>query len=108
MLTGAGAAGARYNAIPQGEEMDWQGRGLCRDYDSALWFPEGKSKERLSLEPKAICRDCPVLAQCATWALTKGETVGVWGALSEGDRRRIWSGRAPRVRRRHLSQRPAR
>jgi hypothetical protein len=39
---------------------------------------------------KRICLDCPALAACREWALARPEWHGVWGGLSEGERRRIY------------------
>jgi WhiB family transcriptional regulator, redox-sensing transcriptional regulator len=39
---------------------------------------------------KRICLDCPALAACREWALTRPEWYGVWGGLSERERRRIY------------------
>lgn len=39
--------------------------------------------------PKAICRACPVRAECLDWALATREPFGIWGGLNEEERRRI-------------------
>ncbi|MFC9897801.1 WhiB family transcriptional regulator [Nocardia sp. NPDC127579] len=66
-------------------------RGACRGVDSAVFFsPDGErglSRANRIRRAKAICRECPVLAQCREFALTMGEAHGVWGGLSEADRR---------------------
>lgn len=50
---------------------------------------------------KAICRECPVLAQCRDHALAVGEVYGIWGGMSESERamadRRHRAGRPPQV-----------
>ncbi|WP_410540596.1 WhiB family transcriptional regulator [Streptomyces sp. KL2] len=68
---------------------DWRKRGACRNEDPDLFFPVGTTGPALLQieEAKAICRRrCPVMEQCLTWALEVGEE-GVWGGLSEDERR---------------------
>ncbi len=68
----------------------WRLRAACRDIDSAVFFsPDGeRGPERLAREAraKAICARCPVIRECAAYALLAGERYGVWGGLSEQDR----------------------
>lgn len=69
--------------------MDWRHRAICREEDPELFFPIGtKGPALLQLEQaKAVCRRCPVMTQCLQWALENGEEGGVWGSLSEDERR---------------------
>jgi hypothetical protein len=55
-----------------------------------LFFPVGTSGPVLvqTARAKAVCRRCPVMIQCRTWALTTGQAAGVWGGMSEDERRR--------------------
>ncbi|MFV8166697.1 WhiB family transcriptional regulator [Mycobacterium sp. 134] len=72
------------------DRWHWQLHARCRGMDASVFFsPEGeRGRARLNREQraKALCRDCPVLAQCRTHALTIAEPFGVWGGLSEADR----------------------
>lgn len=73
-------------------EDDWRARGTCAGSDDPeLWFPVGQSgpARAQEAEAKAICADCPVRQDCATWALDVGEDHGVWGGLSEDERRAL-------------------
>lgn len=85
------------------EEMtvDWRKRAVCRDEDPELFFPIGKKgpAAKQTEEAKAVCRRCPVSDQCLEWALTSGEDTGVWGGLSEDERRALKSRRAKAKRR---------
>jgi WhiB family redox-sensing transcriptional regulator len=75
---------------------DWRHWALCREVDPELFFPIGNTGEALLQieEAKAICRRCPVMEQCQQWALETGQDAGVWGGLSEDERRSIKRRRA--------------
>ncbi|MCZ4101023.1 WhiB family transcriptional regulator [Streptomyces sp. H39-C1] len=68
---------------------DWRGLGSCTQEDPELFFPIGNTGPALLQieEAKAVCRRCPVMETCLQWALEMGEDGGVWGGLSEGERR---------------------
>lgn len=91
------ALGVHYAQAPVSEDTEWQLRGLCRTggYDPNLFFP---FSEEDAVKAKQICGICPMIAQCAQWALAKRENYGVWGGLSEADRQHLWTGRPPRLR----------
>ncbi len=69
--------------------MDWRHSALCRDEDPELFFPIGTvgPAERQVSEAKAVCRRCSVTQDCLNWAVTTGQDSGVWGGLSEDERR---------------------
>ncbi|WCD91135.1 Transcriptional regulator WhiB1 (plasmid) [Streptomyces xanthophaeus] len=69
--------------------MDWRHNAVCRDEDPELFFPIGTTGPALMQihEAKAVCCRCPVMEQCLRWALESGQGEGVWGGLSEGERR---------------------
>jgi WhiB family redox-sensing transcriptional regulator len=71
--------------------MDWRKRAACKDEDPELFFPIGDVGPAVTQidEAKAICRRCPVVDECLNWALTMGEDDGVWGGMSEDERRAI-------------------
>jgi WhiB family redox-sensing transcriptional regulator len=72
---------------------DWQRAGACRGHDSTQFFhPEGErgaSRTRREVAAKAVCRTCPVRAECALHALASREPYGVWGGFTEGERHRL-------------------
>jgi WhiB family redox-sensing transcriptional regulator len=78
---------------------NWQHRAACRDEDPELFFPIGNSGPALLKieEAKSVCRQCPVREQCLQWALETGQDAGIWGGLSE-DERRATKRRASRAR----------
>lgn len=69
--------------------MDWRHNAVCREEDPELFFPIGNTGPALLQieEAKAVCRRCPVIEQCLQWALESGQDSGVWGGLSEDERR---------------------
>ncbi|MEJ2853285.1 MULTISPECIES: WhiB family transcriptional regulator [unclassified Saccharothrix] len=73
--------------------MDWRHYASCRKEDPELFFPVGTSGPALSqvAEAKSICRLCPVISDCLAWALESGQEAGVWGGLSEDERRALKS-----------------
>ncbi|AJT64480.3 Transcriptional regulator WhiB1 [Streptomyces lydicus] len=87
-----------------GAAMDWRHRAVCREEDPELFFPIGNTGPALLQieEAKAVCRRCPVMEQCLQWALESGQDSGVWGGLSE-DERRAMKRRAARNRARNAS-----
>jgi WhiB family redox-sensing transcriptional regulator len=77
----------------------WQRRGACRrpGVDPDAFFPEKGGSTRAA---KAICAGCPVKAQCLAYALANDDRFGVWGGLSERERRRLRPARPPVAHRR--------
>ncbi|MBB4929945.1 WhiB family redox-sensing transcriptional regulator [Lipingzhangella halophila] len=71
--------------------MDWRYHAACRDEDPELFFPIGNSGPALIQieEAKDVCRSCPVTNSCLQWALESGQDSGVWGGMSEDERRAL-------------------
>lgn len=68
------------------ERPPWMARRDPRCNDPALFFPaQGRSAEAA----KAVCADCPVVQQCADYALADHGLEGVWGGMTAGERDRI-------------------
>ena len=80
---------------------DWQQQALCRGMDSSVFFsPTGEhGAERRAREAKAraVCRRCPVIEACAWTAMSGPEVYGVWGGMSEDERRLLLRGRLRRI-----------
>jgi WhiB family redox-sensing transcriptional regulator len=68
------------------EELGWQDRALCAQTDPEAFFPEKGGSTR---EAKRVCRSCEVRAECLEYALEHDERFGIWGGLSERERRRL-------------------
>ena len=60
--------------------------GLCRQSDPEAWFPERSDKATLA---KRICRQCDVQERCLEYALANNERFGIWGGMSETERKRM-------------------
>ncbi len=73
-------------AEEDGEEQDWQERALCAQTDPEAFFPEKGGSTR---EAKRVCLGCEVRAECLEYALEHDERFGIWGGLSERERRRL-------------------
>jgi WhiB family transcriptional regulator, redox-sensing transcriptional regulator len=67
----------------------WQERGLCAQTDPEAFFPEKGGSTR---EAKRICMGCEVRDKCLEYALAHDERFGIWGGLSERERRRLKRG----------------
>ena len=68
------------------ENRNWQSRANCMGVDPELFFPERGSSTR---EAKEVCRGCVVREDCLEYALANGEKFGIWGGMSERERRRV-------------------
>ena len=73
------------------EEKSWQDFANCLGVDPDLFFPERGASTR---EAKEVCRGCVVREDCLEYALQNGEKFGIWGGMSERERRRIRRQRA--------------
>ncbi|VEG52399.1 transcription factor WhiB [Mycolicibacterium aurum] len=71
------------------EEDQWQERALCAQTDPEAFFPEKGGSTR---EAKRICQGCEVKDMCLEYALANDERFGIWGGLSERERRRLKRG----------------
>lgn len=74
-----------------GERPGWQTRANCMGVDPDLFFPERGQSTR---EAKEVCRGCVVREDCLEYALANGEKFGIWGGMSERERRRLRRARA--------------
>jgi WhiB family transcriptional regulator, redox-sensing transcriptional regulator len=68
------------------EPMEWQERALCAQTDPEAFFPEKGGSTR---EAKRVCLSCEVRVECLEYALENDERFGIWGGLSERERRRL-------------------
>lgn len=68
----------------------WMDDAACAEVDPELWFPE---KGGSTVGAKRVCAACSVAAECLAYALEHEERFGIWGGLSERERRRLRSAR---------------
>lgn len=68
------------------DQREWMVDARCLDADPEAFFPEKGGSTR---EAKRICADCPVTGECLEYALANDERFGIWGGLSERERRRV-------------------
>lgn len=80
--------------------MDWRSRAACLSVDPELFFPIGNTGPAVAqvTEAKRVCTSCTVREICLQWAMTNHQDSGVWGGLSEEERRSL-KRRAARARR---------
>ncbi|MFC0582035.1 WhiB family transcriptional regulator [Micrococcoides hystricis] len=67
-------------------ELAWQVDALCAQTDPEAFFPEKGGSTR---DAKKVCAACTVREECLEYALEKDERFGIWGGLSERERRRL-------------------
>ena len=71
-------------------DMTWRARAMCDGLEAgeieAIFFPHPNSA---AAEAKAICRVCPVAAECLRYALDTGQEFGVWGSMTERERFKV-------------------
>jgi len=80
-----GVPGVRRPEDDQGA-LSWQADSLCAQTDPEAFFPEKGGSTR---DAKKICSQCEVKAECLEYALSNDERFGIWGGLSERERRRL-------------------
>jgi WhiB family redox-sensing transcriptional regulator len=76
-------------ALEEFDELEWQVGAVCAQTDPEAFFPERGGSTRGA---KRICSGCGVRAECLDYALAHDERFGVWGGLSERERRRLRAG----------------
>ena len=73
---------------------DWESQAACRNADSELFFAPGGIQEHRA---KAVCRSCPVRWECLAYALRHRVEHGLWGGLTERERRKVLNRTHPDV-----------
>ena len=71
--------------------MDWRSKAACLTVDPELFFPIGNTGPAIAqvAEAKAVCRECEVAGICLQWAIDNNQDAGVWGGMSEEERRAL-------------------
>jgi len=66
--------------------LDWKEQAACRTLDTSLFFPDSEADAAAA---KEVCARCPVREACLEFALTTRQHDGIWGGLTENERRRV-------------------
>lgn len=74
---------------------DWVQQAICPTTDVEAFFPEKGGSPR---EAKRVCAECPVRIQCLQYALEHNEKHGIWGGLTDRERRGLKKAPALKVR----------
>jgi len=84
-----GTTAATTRPLTLTRNYDWRDDASCRETDPEIFFPVGSSASARAQEAaaKRVCGGCPVRVECVTWALRNGQYTGVWGGLTEDERR---------------------
>ncbi len=72
--------------LTTGYDLEWQDGANCTGANANLFFPERGASTRAA---KSICRECRVREDCLEFAISTGEKFGIWGGMSERERRRV-------------------
>jgi WhiB family transcriptional regulator, redox-sensing transcriptional regulator len=68
--------------------VSWREWALCTGHpERDWWFPEDPNDD--AAQAVAVCRACPVHAECLNFAITTGQSEGVWGGTTPSERRRL-------------------
>ena len=81
-----GVPGIRPAEVEEDNPLAWQTDALCAQTDPEAFFPEKGGSTR---DAKRICTSCEVRSQCLEYALANDERFGIWGGLSERERRKL-------------------
>lgn len=75
-----------------GHPRDWRNHAACRSQDPELFFPVGDQgpARTQTAEARQVCQGCTVSEACLAFAILAGVSDGVWGGLSEDERRSMW------------------
>lgn len=65
---------------------EWMADALCAQVDNELFFPEKGASSR---EARKVCSSCLVRKECLEFSVNTGQRFGVWGGISERERRKM-------------------
>lgn len=65
----------------------WHEKARCKGWDPEIFYPD---RGVPSASAKAVCRECPVQPDCLDYAISRDERFGIWGGLSERERRKMY------------------
>lgn len=90
-------------------DYSWRRDAICRDTDPELFFPIGTTGQALLqiAKAKSVCCECPVQHECLEFAMETNQDTGIWGGVSEEERRQIRRDAAAMLRAQRLTQQQA-
>lgn len=65
---------------------EWRDEAACAGLDTNIFFPVTEAE---AAQAKSVCASCPVREECLEWAISTRQGDGVWGGLTEDERRRL-------------------
>ncbi|MFN2503986.1 MAG: WhiB family transcriptional regulator [Acidimicrobiales bacterium] len=77
-------------------DIAWRDDAACRGLDPDVFFPASDDEAGVA---KAVCETCPVREECLEYALETRQEDGIWGGLTETERRRLRRRRRENARR---------
>lgn len=77
--------GEIWGVFDDGDDVAWHHKALCSQTDPEAFFPEKGGSTR---DAKRVCAQCEVRERCLQWAIDHDERFGIWGGMSERERRR--------------------
>src|SRR6478752_1106664 len=83
---GGGMTNRTLHRTTPAPNRDWADLGRCATADPELFFPPPGTDSTIA---RAICRTCPVRRQCLEYAIVTGQRHGIWGGMTESQRRRL-------------------
>jgi WhiB family transcriptional regulator, redox-sensing transcriptional regulator len=83
--TNIGAARGVLHSVDTEERITWVSQALCRTTDPDELFVRGAAQRKAAV----ICRHCPVMQECGADALDNKVEFGVWGGMTERQRRAL-------------------
>lgn len=81
-----GAEALLRRLVSQMEGVSWQLEARCAQTDPDAFFPD---RGRSAQDAKRVCADCAVREECLDWAIEHNERFGIWGGMSQQERRRL-------------------
>lgn len=79
--------------------LDWQTKAKCKGKSASVFYPQ---RGVPSASAVAMCRSCEVRVECLEYAISNNEEFGIWGGLSERERRKLQRDRSYRAQRKYL------
>ena len=81
-----GAEALLRRLVKQGGDLSWQLEARCAQTDPDAFFPD---RGRSAQDAKKVCEDCAVREKCLDWAIEHNERFGIWGGLSQQERKKL-------------------